>query len=309
MTRAIPPLTVGMPVYNGERYIGQAIESILGQSYVDFELTISDNSSTDGTQDICRSYAAQDQRVVYNRLPENVGAAGNFNRVFLSSRSPLFKFASHDDLCAPRFLEVCMNAYADAPDDLVLSFPSTVKVNEVGAEYGPFDENLDLRQRKPHQRFGCLLRNYRLSNCFYGVLRSAAYGSTRLHQSFVAADVVLLGELALRGQFWQLPERLFMRRVHAEMSGQANPTLPELALHYDAAYRGEPVFYRLRMFREFLRAIDTAPVMAVERNQCRAVLASVWLPKYGKPIARELLSGAGSVLNRRSDRSDSLAAR
>jgi glycosyltransferase involved in cell wall biosynthesis len=290
--KGVPPLTVGMPVHNGERYIGQAIESILGQTYGDFELFISDNSSTDGTEEICRSYAAQDARVVFHRLTQNVGAAGNFNLVFEHSRSPLFKFAAHDDLCGPRFLEVCMNAFADAPDDLVLCFPSTVKIDETGTMQGPIEDRLDLRQPKPHQRFGAFLWRYHLSNCFYGIVRSDAYRSTHLHQAFVAADVVLLGELALRGQFWQLPEPLFMRRVHAEMSGWANPTLPELAVHYDTAHRGDPVLYRVKMFREFLRAIDTTPMSAAERLQCRRVLITAWVPKYWKPMARELVSAA-----------------
>jgi glycosyltransferase involved in cell wall biosynthesis len=297
--RAIPPLAVGIPVHNGERYVGQAIESILDQTYGDFELIISDNHSTDGTEEICRSYLSRDKRVVYNRLADNVGAAGNFNRVFQLSRSPLFKFAAHDDVCAPRCLEVCMTAFADAPDDVVLCFPSTVKIDEAGVQHGPIPDKLDLRHRKPHQRFRAFLWRYHLSNCFYGIVRSAAYGSTRLHQTFVAADVVLLGELALRGQFWQLPEPLFMRRVHAGMSGQANPTLPQLALHYDAAYRGDTVFYRVTMFREFLRAIDTTPMTAAERLLCRQALVTTWLPKYWKAISHELLSGAGSKLDRR----------
>ena len=304
MAREIPPLAIGIPVHNGERYIGQAIESILDQTFGDFELLISDNSSTDGTEEICRSYLARDERVIYSRLAENVGAAGNFNHVFGLGRSPLFKFAAHDDLCAPRFLEVCMAAYAGAPDDLVLCFPSTVRIDEAGVQQGPIHDRLDLRQPKPHQRLRAFLWRYGLSNCFYGIVRSAAYASTRLHKAFVAADVVLLGELALRGQFWQLPEPLFMRRVHAEMSGQANPTLPELAQHYDPSYRGDPVFYRVTMFREFLRAIDTTPMPTPERLQCRQVLASVWLAKYWKPMAGELVSGIRATRTGRSDRQE-----
>jgi glycosyltransferase involved in cell wall biosynthesis len=309
VARAIPPLAVGIPVHNGERYIAQAIESILDQTYGDFELLISDNSSSDGTEEICRSYLARDERVIYTRLAENVGAAGNFNHVFGLSRSPLFKFAAHDDLCAPRFLEKCMAVVAEAPDDLVLCFPSTVKIDEAGVEQGPLEDRLDLRQRTPHQRFRAFLWRYHLSNCFYGIVRSAAYASTRLHQAFVAADVVLLGELALRGQFWQLPEPLFMRRVHAGMSGQANPTLPELAQHYDPSHRGDPVFYRVTMFREFFRAINTTPMTTPERLQCRQVLVSTWLAKYWKSMARELVSSVRAARTRRSDRPEPSSSR
>lgn len=299
VNRAIPPLTVGMPVYDGEQYVAEALDSILAQTYADFKLIISDNASRDRTEAICRSYAARDNRIVYTRIEENIGAAGNFNRVFQLSRSPLFKFAAHDDLCAPRFLEICMNAFKEAPADVVLCFPSTTKIDSHGIQSGLIEENLDLRQDKPHKRFGAFLSAYQLSNCFYGIVRAAAYASTKMHQAFVAADVILLAELALRGQFWQLPEPFFMRRVHSGMSGQANPTLSSLALHYDTRYHGRAVYYRSKMLRELMRAIDTAPLTAYERIQCRTKLMTVWLPKYGTTIARELLDGLTTSLTRR----------
>ena len=70
---AVPRLSIGLPVYNGENFLAESIESLLGQSYEDFELIISDNASTDGTEDICRSYAQQDSRIRYIRQPHNIG--------------------------------------------------------------------------------------------------------------------------------------------------------------------------------------------------------------------------------------------
>ena len=98
-----------MPVFNGERYIKSAIDSILGQTYEDFELVISDNASTDNTQNICLDYKAQDSRIRYQRSKENVGAPPNYNRVFLLSKGQYFKWAAHDDVMAPTYLEKCMN--------------------------------------------------------------------------------------------------------------------------------------------------------------------------------------------------------
>ena len=96
-----PLVSIGLPVYNGDRYLAEALDSILAQSFADFELIISDNASTDGTQDICETYARRDERIVYSRLPENLGAAPNYNRLVEMARGELFKWAAHDDRIKP----------------------------------------------------------------------------------------------------------------------------------------------------------------------------------------------------------------
>ena len=102
MTLHQPRVSIGLPVYNGERYLPQALDAILSQTFEDFELIISDNASTDSTQDICKSYAANDARVKYFRNSSNIGISRNFNRVFeLSSGGEYFKWCAHDDLMAP----------------------------------------------------------------------------------------------------------------------------------------------------------------------------------------------------------------
>jgi len=95
-----PRLCIGLPVYNGEEYLAQAVESVLGQTFDDFRLIISDNASTDGTEEICRSYAQRDSRVEYHRVGENRGAAWNFNRVVGLADSEYFQWATHDDVWA-----------------------------------------------------------------------------------------------------------------------------------------------------------------------------------------------------------------
>lgn len=298
MGGAAPPLTVGMPVYNGETYLSEAIESIIGQTYGDFEFIISDNASTDSTEEICRAYAARDSRIVYSRLDENCGAAPNFNRVFLMGRSPYFKFAAADDLCAPRFLEVCMTTYADAPADVILCFPKTIRIDANGNQEGVIEERMDIRATRPHARLRHYLRHYWLANCFYGVLRAPAYGSTRLHKSYDSADIVLMGELVLRGQFWQVDEALFLRRFHAAMSHKANPTAEGIRQFFDTASRGSRAFPKTRMFWEFWRAIDTTDMSTAERMRCRREFGRIWFKKYWKTIAREAAENAGIPVSR-----------
>ena len=100
-----PQLTIGLPVFNGGSMIGEAIESLLRQTYAHFVLHISDNASTDGTSEICRAAAERDPRILYTRQPENIGAEKNFWFVLERVHTPFFMWAAHDDLWKPLFVE------------------------------------------------------------------------------------------------------------------------------------------------------------------------------------------------------------
>ena len=115
---AAPRLSIGLAVYNGENYLAESLDALLGQSYEDFELIISDNASTDGTAAICGRYEKQDPRIRYIRQPHNIGLAPNHNFVFEQARGELFKWASHDDLYARDLLKRCVGALEPVLDTL-----------------------------------------------------------------------------------------------------------------------------------------------------------------------------------------------
>ena len=110
MGQGCPRVTVGVPVFNGELFVAETLNSLLKQTFSDLEIVISDNASTDRTQEICRAYAARDWRVRYYRNDVNRGAAWNHNRVFELARGEFFKWSAADDLCAPEFLTLCVAA-------------------------------------------------------------------------------------------------------------------------------------------------------------------------------------------------------
>ncbi|KKU82102.1 MAG: Glycosyltransferase [Parcubacteria group bacterium GW2011_GWA1_47_8] len=99
---------IGMLAYNGERFIGEAIESLLAQSFPDFTLFISDDASTDGTQKICEKYAKKDPRVIYHRQQKNIGMFPNFKFVLDKAQGEYFMWASHDDIWEKDFIKVCV---------------------------------------------------------------------------------------------------------------------------------------------------------------------------------------------------------
>lgn len=261
----MPRVSVGLPVYNGERYLVEALESILAQSFEDFELLISDNSSTDRTSEICGDYSLKDGRIRYHRNETNLGAAVNYNRVFGLSSGSYFKWISHDDLSAPTFLECCVEVLDRAPD-VVLCYPKTVLIDEKGREISYYDDSLNLFQEKPHQRLASYLNSINLANAVFGLIRSETLKKTRRIGSYTGSDYVLLLEVCLHGKIHEIPEYLFMRRDHGENVRKIpiqdrwkwfNPNMKKPVLNYKA-----------RLFLEMFKAVDQSDLPMTEKLLC-----------------------------------------
>jgi len=216
-TRAAPKVSIGLPVYNGERYVAQAIESILAQTYQNFELIISDNASTDRTEEICRRYAEHDSRVHYHRQSQNLGAAPNFNRVFeLSNGSKYFKWAAHDDWIAPTYVEECVRALESDPDAVVCQSLVGL-VDAEGRHLQTFNHFAAGAARgRQSDRFRAILKDLRRCFDVFGVIRRDTLATTGLIGSHQGGDRTLLLELALHGRFALVPHCLFFNRDHGE---------------------------------------------------------------------------------------------
>ena len=219
MNRRKPRVSVGLPVYNGERFLEETLGSLLAQTYTDFELIISDNASTDRTEEICRIYAAKDKRVRYYRNAKNIGADRNFNRVFELSTGDYFKWASADDLCQPEHLARCLEVL-DNDDTIVLAYPKTRFIDESGKALDLNDPGWDLRSEAAHERLRYVIRAGHWVNPHYGLIRAEALSKTRLMPNYPGGDYGLLAELSLRGKFVEIPEHLFFRRIHPAASSQ-----------------------------------------------------------------------------------------
>ncbi len=219
MSGSAPRISVGMPVYNGELYLEEAISSVLRQTYEDFALFISDNASTDRTEQICRDYVSQDKRVFYTRNTENIGAAKNYNRLFQLASGPYFRWFNADDLCALELHEKCA-AVLDANPDVVLCYGKTSLIDHNGELIERYDDHLDLQQEKAGERFIRFFDSVGLTNAIYGLMCTSAVAKTALmgDGSYPAADINFMAELTLYGKFVELPELLFHRRMHREAS-------------------------------------------------------------------------------------------
>lgn len=219
----IPEVSVGMPVYNGERYLAEAVESILNQTFSDFELIISDNASTDGTAEICEELAARDPRIRYARQKVNIGLWANWDFVACAARGTFFKWTSANDRCDRTMLEKCINVLR-RENDVVLCYGRTCLIDGQGNEIGLYPYDFSYQQAKPSERFITVRDRMNLNNAFQGLIRLQRLKQTRLNRRYPDSDLILFAELALYGAFQLLPEILLYRRM---AEGAASCFLPE----------------------------------------------------------------------------------
>jgi glycosyltransferase involved in cell wall biosynthesis len=209
-----PMVSVGLPVYNGEKYLNRALDSICNQDFGDFELIISDNASTDGTEEICKTYAAKDRRIRYFRNEKNIGAIPNYRKVFELSQGEFFKWCAHDDVCHLSFLRRCVETFAGAPQSVVLVYPWCELIDEFGNVLEQASDHVDTRSKRPHQRLGRVIRRASYAYPIWGLIRSECLRKTALMGSVWYGDRLLLAELSLLGQIWEVPEVLSQLRNH-----------------------------------------------------------------------------------------------
>lgn len=270
MSAESPRVSIAVPVYNGERYLREALDSLLGQSYGDYEIIISDNASTDGTEAIGRAYAERDPRVRYIRHEVNRGAAWNFNYAFGLARGAYFKWHAHDDLIAPSFLAACVAAL-DRDPRVVVAYPRTRVIDGDGATLYTYDEPLRSDSPSPSVRFHDLICVSHPCFQVFGLIRSAALRKTPLIGNYVPSDRILLARLGLLGSYYEVPEHLFISRRHATQSVRA-AKLRERAAWFDPANAGRIVMPQFRTLYEYLKAIRETPLSGDERRRCHLTL-------------------------------------
>ena len=214
-----PRVSVGVPVRNGERFLGEALDSLLAQSYTDFELIISDNASSDCTEAICREYAARDRRVRYYRSSQDVGLANNFNSLFIRARGEYFKWAAADDVHEPDWIARCLTVLERDPS-VVLVYGKTRFIDENGDPVEDTDPGFDLRFDAAADRLRYVISANSWVNAIFGLVRTKELAKTRLLPSYPGGDYPLLAELAVLGKFVEVPDLLFRRRLHPAASSQ-----------------------------------------------------------------------------------------
>jgi glycosyltransferase involved in cell wall biosynthesis len=289
-TAAAPRVSIGLPVYNGERFLAGALTSILAQTYTGFELIVCDNASTDRTGEICRAFASKDPRVRYHRQPRNLGATANFNRCFELASGEYFKWAADDDQLEPRFLEACIAAL-DSDPGAVLSQSLVKVVDEADRLIEIYDHSAyDTGSPRPSDRLAGRLRGTCVE--VFGVIRSEVLRESALIQSYVGSDRALLVDLALRGRFALVPEPLFINRDHlgrCTRITQAHGERRHLIAWYDTQLSHDRVLSTWQFHLACLRQIRRHVRSPGERLRCRRQLLGALRPRTAAYLVLEPL--------------------
>ena len=270
----MPRVSIGLTVFNSERYLEESIQSLLAQTFEDFELIISDNASTDRTKEIALAYAARDSRVRFVRNRMNIGVAGNFNQAFRLSSGEFFKWAAYDDLCARDFLFRCVEVL-DRDPDVVLAYPRTVGIDEHGRATVSHAPGPDLTSPDPAIRFAHIMRAPFWATSLFGLIRAEVMAKTGLMPSNAAGDHVLLAELSLHGRFSEIPGEGFFNRDHPGRAFTKSSIITR-AQQVDPRLGRNPFVLRLTQIGSYLSVIRRAPLDRRARLRCNRAVAR-WL--------------------------------
>jgi glycosyltransferase involved in cell wall biosynthesis len=209
----VPRVSIGLPVFNGEAFLREAIDSVLGQSFTDLELVISDNASTDATAEICREYVARDSRVRYHCNDRNMGAARNYGRAFALARGEYFKWLAADDRIAPDFLSRAVEIL-DCEASVAIALSRYTAIDERGQVLRTLDYDHEFRGSAPARIRKLFDHPQGTEHPHWGLLRTSVARKTGLLRTFIGSDFFLSFELVLHGETVQMPDHLIHFRIH-----------------------------------------------------------------------------------------------
>jgi glycosyltransferase involved in cell wall biosynthesis len=267
-----PLISVGMPVFNAENFIEQALASISGQTFEDWELIVCDNASTDRTQAICEAWVDRDPRISYTRNDRNYGAAYSYNRTFELASGKYFKWAAHDDLISANFLTTCIELLERHPD-AVVAYGRTAFMDEAGVTISERHERHDLTAASPSARFDEMITYMGHCTPLHGLMCASALAQTQRHGAYPHADRVLLLELSLLGTLREASDAVYFLRQHARSSLRANPDTPSLWRWFDTSAKGSTRNPFFNLTFENLRAVNRSHIGPREKLRCHARVA------------------------------------
>jgi glycosyltransferase involved in cell wall biosynthesis len=307
---------MSMPVRNGQKFIHSAIDSMLAQTFGDFELIVCDNASTDSTEEIVRDIAAKDARVRYHRNPQDIGPANNHNVGLTLARGQYFRWHAHDDMIRPEYLATVVKIL-DEQSDVANAHARTVVVDENGDPLLDYDFRVATDSLSAVKRFGALvlIDHHKHRACeIFGLMRTAMVQKCGGEGTYARGDSVLLARIALQGRFVEDPRRLFLYRSHGTQSVQMLPNAikeghrrltrylgtgplppPEW---WDSSLKNKISFPEWRLFREYWVSISKIPLTPAQRLGCYRVMVT-WLLFNPHKLGRDVIFALEKVLTRR----------
>lgn len=287
-------VSVGLPVYNGGRYLRETLESLVTQTYPNYEIIVSDNASDDETESICREFAARDPRVRYYRAEQNLGPFWNYKRVYELARGEYFMWHAHDDLRHPRCLELCVEAFRRNPD-AVMCCMDAVLIDDEGREFTdvpPYYRIYTATGATVYDRIRHIAQS-KIGTDFYSLFKTSIIPETRFGKIQVwGGDTVFIAEVCMRGNVIAVPEKLFYYRLlQGKTVEQMAQSLNGWGADISLSWGG--------LVAELMESVQLAPLGRLEKLRLKSVLASemcVRDPIWREAIAKEGFAGLPAAL-------------
>lgn len=236
VSSAYPLVSIGIPTYNRSAYIRKSIESVLIQDYPNLEIIISDNASTDETEQICEEYSRQNQQIKYIRQPQNLGSFPNFRVVLQQASGEYFMWLGDDDWIDSNYISQCVQVLQDNPDYALVSGRARYILADDSLLYDGL--RMNLLQDSPIERVITYYSQVTDNGSFYGVMRRAQLAQIPVHKT-MGGDWLLIGAIAFFGKVKTL-ENITVNRLHknpnelgnAYKKGAASDNLPQIQGEY-----------------------------------------------------------------------------
>ena len=297
-----PPVTIGLPVHNGANYLGDAIRCLREQTFGDFRMIVSDNASTDATEEIARSAASEDRRILYYRHAVNLGAPANYNYTLDAAESQFFMWHAHDDLRDSRFLELAHATLASS-SEVSVTFSRAESIGPSGERLGAVPRPDGLVHAAPHQRLRAVVESKRPELVLFGLMRRQLLERTRKHGRFKGADRILVAEMGLLGGFQEIDEVLFYNREHPDRytaMGVGPAAEQRRREWWDPDRTGGVRMPRWKGLWGYLGAIGRHPLPPSERVMCYVALIQSLFDnrmRFSKQLSGELMGLVPNALS------------
>ena len=213
---------------------------------------------------------------------------GEGDRCVEVARGEFFRWQSADDLSAPTFVQRCVEVL-DAHPDVIQAYPRCTLIDECGAELEQYAEKIQALADSPRERYLHVMQHLALVNALYGVMRTDALRRTAVHGAYLGADLVVQAEIALYGKLWEIPEYLFLRRMHAQAHSAMTPEQKQA--FYNPAAGRRSTLTRWRHLGERLRSVARSPLSRWEKMRLGATLLRSALASRDE-LAREMQTAA-----------------
>jgi hypothetical protein len=292
----VPLVSIGMPVYNGERFLEKTLNSLLAQDYTNIEIIICDNASEDSSKDICLEFEARDRRIKYHRNIKNIGLAANGNQTITLSSGEYFMSAADHDLWDSSYISTLLSGLLDNPS-VSLCYGRTVLIDDQDNTMGVAPDVFDTRGMTLAEGFRKFIWEVSWGNMGYGLFRSNTLIKALPVPNTIGNDLVLLGRISLLGEIAQIDEPLFFRRKNRPEETASEQTARQKRFMSLSSRSMEAEAPWLMMSHAHLESLTRSDISDHQKDYIAGEVIKACVSRFGNLMAEEIQKKATSAFN------------